>query len=189
MAHWQYPSIGRCLAIIQSWYIVNWTLKNKLQWNFNWNSYIFIKKMHLKMSTKWRPFYLILNVLMCYNSLRPCIVVDKTTIGWDNGLWSFNTLRPRRNGRHFPDDVFKCIFLNKNVWISLKIRLKLVPKVPINNIPALVKIMAWRRPGDKPLSEPMMVSLLTHICVTRPQWVKSLETNASRIFIERQWFS
>ena len=32
--------------------------------------------------------------------------------------------------------------------------------------------MAWRRPGDKPLSELMMVSLLTHICVTRPQWVK-----------------
>ena len=42
----------------------------------------------------------------------------------------------------------------------------------INNIPALVQIMAWRRPGDKPLSEPMVVSLLTHICVTRPQWVK-----------------
>ena len=34
--------------------------------------------------------------------------------------------------------------------------------------------MAWRRPGDKPLSEPRMESLLTHICVTRPQWVKSL---------------
>ena len=32
--------------------------------------------------------------------------------------------------------------------------------------------MAWRRPGDKPFSEPMMVSLLTHICVTRPQWVR-----------------
>ena len=32
--------------------------------------------------------------------------------------------------------------------------------------------MAWRRPGDKPLSEPMMVRLPTHICVTRPQWVK-----------------
>ena len=31
--------------------------------------------------------------------------------------------------------------------------------------------MAWRRPGDKPLSEPMMVRLSTHICVTRPQWV------------------
>ena len=39
------------------------------------------------------------------------------------------------------------------------------------NVPALIPIMAWRRPGDKPLSEPMMVNLLTHICVTRPQWV------------------
>ena len=31
--------------------------------------------------------------------------------------------------------------------------------------------MAWRRPGDKPLCEPMMVRLPTHICVARPQWV------------------
>ena len=43
-----------------------------------------------------------------------------------------------------------------------------------HNIPALVQIMAWRRPGDKPLSEPMMVSLLTHICVIRPQRVSSV---------------
>ena len=82
-----------------------------------------------------------------------------------------NTLRPRQNGRHFPDDIFKCIFLNENIWILIKISLKFVPKGPINNIPAMVQIMAWRRLGDKPLSEPMMVSLLTHICVTRPQWV------------------
>ena len=46
-----------------------------------------------------------------------------------------------------------------------------VPKVQINNIPALVQIMACRRPGDKPFSEPIMVSLLTHIYVTQPQWV------------------
>ena len=46
------------------------------------------------------------------------------------------------------------------------------PEFRINNIPAFVQIMAWRRPGDKPLSEPMMVSLLTYICITRPQWVK-----------------
>ena len=32
--------------------------------------------------------------------------------------------------------------------------------------------MAWRRPGDKPLSEPMMARLPTHICVTRPQCLK-----------------
>ena len=41
----------------------------------------------------------------------------------------------------------------------------------INNIPALVQIMAWRRPGAKPLSEPMMVNSLMHIYVTGPQWV------------------
>ena len=85
-----------------------------------------------------------------------------------------STLRPRQNGRYFADHIFKCIFLNENAWISLQISLKFVPKVRINNIPALVKIMAWRRPGDKSLSEPMMVSLLTHICVARPQWVRNI---------------
>ena len=82
-----------------------------------------------------------------------------------------NTLRPRQNGRHFAGDIFKYIFLNENVWIPIEISLKFVPKGPINNIPALVRIMAWRRPGDKLLSEPMMVRLPAHICVTRPQWV------------------
>ena len=82
-----------------------------------------------------------------------------------------NSLRPRLNRRPFADDIFKCVFLNENEWILPRISLKFVPKVRINNISSLVQIMAWRRPGDKPLSEPMMVSLLTHICVTGPQWV------------------
>ena len=84
---------------------------------------------------------------------------------------TLNSLRPRRNRRYFADDIFKSIFFNENVWILLQISQKIVPKVRINNIPALVQIMAWRQPGDKPLSEPMMFSLLTHICVTQPQWV------------------
>ena len=67
-----------------------------------------------------------------------------------------NTLRPRQNGRNFADEIFKCIFLNENVWISINISLKFVPKGLINNIPALVQIMAWRRTGVKPLSEPMV---------------------------------
>ena len=86
-----------------------------------------------------------------------------------------NTLRPRQNGRHFADDTFKLIFINENVRISIKISLKFVPWGPINNISALVQIMARRRSGDKPLSETMMVSSLTHICVTWPQWVKYYE--------------
>ena len=84
-----------------------------------------------------------------------------------------NTLRPRQNGRHFPDDIFEWIFWNENVWISINISLKFVPRGPINNIPTLLQVMTWRRPGDKPWSEPMMVKLTTHICVTRPQWVKN----------------
>ena len=46
--------------------------------------------------------------------------------------------------------------LNENINISIKISLKFVPNDPINNIAASVQIMAWCRPGDKPLSEPMM---------------------------------
>ena len=92
----------------------------------------------------------------------------------DTGGHSVNSLMPRQNGRHFADDTFKRFFQNESIWISIKISLKFVPNAPINNIPSLVQIMAWRRPGDKPLSEPMMVNLLTHICVTQPQWVNSL---------------
>ena len=65
-----------------------------------------------------------------------------------------NTIRPIKNGRHFADDIFKCILLKENVWIPIDISLK----DQINDIPAVVQITAWHWPGDKPLSETMMVS-------------------------------
>ena len=71
----------------------------------------------------------------------------------DYSLRYVDTLSPRQNGCHFADDVLKCIFLNENIWLSIKISLKFVPKGPINNITALVQTVAWRLPGDKPLSE------------------------------------
>ena len=55
-----------------------------------------------------------------------------------------NTLRPGQNGRHFADDTFKSIFMNESVRISINISLKFVSKGLINNITALVQIMAWR---------------------------------------------
>ena len=58
-------------------------------------------------------------------------------------LNELNTLRPRQNGCHFPDNIFKGIFLNENVLISIKISLKFVSNSPINNIQALVQVMAW----------------------------------------------
>ena len=75
-------------------------------------------------------------------------------LGWSPV--SFLTLRPTQNDRHLTNYIVKCIFPNENVWFSIKISLKIVPKSPMNNIPALIQIMAWRPSGDKPLSEPMM---------------------------------
>ena len=95
--------------------------------------------------------------------------VSQSTTEPAGQVFGLNTLRPRQNGRAFADDIFKRIFVNENISIPIKISLKFVPKGSINNIPSLVQIMAWRRPGIKPLSEPMMVNLPTHICVTRPQ--------------------
>ena len=51
-------------------------------------------------------------------------------------------LRPRQNDRYFVDDMFKWIFLNENIWIAIKIPQKFIPRRPINNIPALIEIMA-----------------------------------------------
>ena len=90
---------------------------------------------------------------------------------WMYMPYALNPLRPTQNDRHFADDTLNRIFLNENVRILIKISLKFAPKGPINNIPSLVQIMAWCRPVDKPLSEPMMLSLLTNKCVTRPLWV------------------
>ena len=74
------------------------------------------------------------------------------------------------------DAILQTTFSNGFSWMKMyEFRLTFHwsgPRGPINNIPTLVQIMAWRRPGDKPLSEPMMVRSPTHICVTELNWVK-----------------
>ena len=82
-----------------------------------------------------------------------------------------NTLRPRQNERHSQTTFSYPFSWMKMHKFRLRFHWSLFPRVQNTNIPALVEMMAWRHPGDKPWSEPMMVSLLTHICVTRPQWV------------------
>ena len=77
---------------------------------------------------------------------------------WFNGAYThcichqdtpLNTLSPRQDGRHFPDDIFKWIFLNENCCILIQILLKYVPKGPINNNPSfLIQIIIskkWRQ--------------------------------------------
>ena len=59
--------------------------KNKLQWNLNRNSYISIKKIHLKMSSgKWRPFCLGLNVLShgYFTYILTCFHVTNCIFTW-----------------------------------------------------------------------------------------------------------
>ena len=60
-------------------------------------------------------------------------------------------------------------FLKEKVRIAIKIPRTFARKGPVSNILALVQIMAWRM--DKSLSEPVTVSLLTHICVTWPELI------------------
>ena len=130
--------------------------------------------------------------------------VNQTFSGSDNGLspgrrqaiiWtnaaslSFNALRPRRNGRHFQTTFSNAFSWMEILEFSLKFHWNLFLVVQNNNIPSLVQIMAWRRPSNKPLSETTMGSLMTHICVTRPQWVKPKGTYFSETVFKTQKFS
>ena len=66
-----------------------------------------------------------------------------------NGVGDFwvNTLRPRQNGRHFQDEIFKCIILNENGWISIKSSLNIVPKGSVSNIPDHRQAIIWTNDG------------------------------------------
>ena len=115
---------------------------------------------------------------LCYGkfSFKECpiedIRMDNKQMDQDRPLHiKAETKWPPSTRRHF-----QMHFLD-NILISIKISMKFVRNGQIKNIPALVQIMTWRRPGDKPLSEPMMAILLTHRCVTRPQRI-----NMSAIF-------
>ena len=57
---------------------------------------------------------------------------------------------------HWADDICKHILSNENVWITIHISLTYILKGSVYNNSALVQTMAWRRTGDKPLSQPMV---------------------------------
>ena len=128
-------------------------------------------------------------LVRCYNPWLVCYKPPRAPVSvkgvYSPGLstTTINTLRPRQNGGHFPNNIFQWISLNENVWISIKISMKLVPWGSIDNILALVQILAWCQSGYKPLSEPMM-----HICVTRPQWVNSEVPEKNQSFVNNIFF-
>ena len=77
--------------------------------------------------------------------------------------------------------IFKCVFINSKFCILIRISLKFAPKGLIDNKPALVQLRAWRRPGNKPLPQPMLPDSMTHMCGTRRRWAKCcVQENVNR---------
>ena len=83
-----------------------------------------------------------------------CLQCYKDNVSWNTIVLLFTssiiTLRPRQNGHHFTDGILKWISFNENVRILIEILLKLEHMGRINNIPALIQIMAWCCPGNYP---------------------------------------
>ena len=76
-----------------------------------------------------------------------------------------HTLRPRQNVRHF-----LTAFSNAFPWIKIY---ECWFKCHWSWFLMVQSTIFQRLFGTKPLSEPMVVSLLTYICVTQPQWVNT----------------
>ena len=91
------------------------------------------------------------------------IVPDQNELEWGN------ILRPKRNGHHFLNGIFKLISLNENIVFWLE-----YPRGLIINMPTLVQMMVWRQKQETShYLNQCWPGLLPHICVTRPHWVKS----------------
>ena len=147
---------------------VNWTSiwrKRMSSTTTLWRTQLCYLVRRILSSTLWRSqlCYLVRSILssiFCDRSLsailRLILATDlKCVLLCYHSCPSLTDLRPRQNGRLFADDIFKGIFLNENFWLLNK--LKYVPKGLINNMAALVQIMAWRQTGDKTVSEAMLV--------------------------------
>ena len=111
----------------QSWFIVNWTLRNKFQWNLNQNTKLFIHKdafenvVYEMAAILSRGRCVKASHCMPYYVRHSCLMVGLTHLTLDKMAASLT------------DDNFKCIFLHENDRITIWVSLKLVPKGPIDN--------------------------------------------------------
>ena len=98
---------------------------------------------------------------------RNVTVIGSNVSKW-NYIWKRNTLlcntsRQRENCQHFADNIFKCVSMNENLWVLDKFSLKYIPWGLVDNMAALVQIIAWHQSGDRQLSAVMMVMFCWHI--------------------------
>ena len=92
-------------------------------------------------------------------------------------IWS----PPGQNGWHFTGNIFRCIFMNEKFCILIPNSLKFVPKCPIDNMSALVQVMAWHQIGNKPLPEPMLIQFTDAYMRHLGRWVKRINSNCKII--------
>ena len=157
-----------------------------------WNIlYLEVKFWFLQMvSYFWNmPCRNEVEILLCSSSVTGDVLLkiaaghhlSKYCIERNSELCSINSSPPGQNGRYFPNDIFRCILMNEKFCILIS--LKFVPKGTIDNIQALVWIMAWRLIGNKPLSEPMLTRLTDIYAalggeeLSRGRWVKYMIPN------------
>ena len=145
-------------------HILQTTISNAFSWKkmfVFWFQFHWILVIRLEVHVLINKSALVQVMALCQTEAdplcEPMLIKTPGAIYITRPQWVI-TLRQRQNGRHFADNIFKYIFFNENLWISIEISQKFVPTCPINNILALVQIMAWHQSGDKPLSETMMVS-------------------------------
>ena len=129
---------------------LNLTQRNKMQRNLSKT----ISKFHFEKS-KWKcHFQYVFTTFLHLRLLNMYMTTDPVIYTWWASLlthWGWDKM----------DAISQTTFSSAFSWMKMfefRLKLTFVPKGPINDIPALVRIMAWRRPGDKPLSEPMLVS-------------------------------
>ena len=175
----------------QFWNIINWALKNKLQWIFNRSSNIFKNTFEnficrsLSISS-WpqcvKQIKLRINILTLYAAMAGPAdglaarganlfaatvmkkLISRICNGHDQIFQHYENVINSLSPRR--NGYFQTYFPQ---WLD-----EFVNKGSINNIPTLVQKMAWRRADDKPLSGPLKISLPTLICVTHSRWVKWL---------------
>ena len=79
------------------------------------NAYRTTKEICIHKHQQWQVLHLEIVLLTCWSNAQIYIYIYIYSV--HVSVMCVNTLRPRQNGRHFADDIFKCIFLNENVWI------------------------------------------------------------------------
>ena len=136
--------------------------------------------MYLKISSaRYRQVCLALNVLIH----RGCVVhiFVRKPCHYCSTHW----------GRGNMAAVFQTTFSEAFSWMKIcnfRLRFHLFPMVQLTTFQHWIR-MTWCLSGDKPFSEPMMIILLTHICVARPQWVKTMvfTYTAPNRYLNQRW--